>query len=128
MIRTAAIFLFVCLFLPLHLLALIGDWKTYTSKRSIRDISYSQGAIWLATSGGAVSYRLIDSSYQDFTTSEGLRSISLTSVAISDNGSIFFGSSRGILHQYFPETGRWSYDYSLNQAQSVNNAINHLQI
>jgi len=109
------------------LYASIGEWKTYTSKRAIRDITVSNGFIWAATSGGAFIFNSLDSTFKEFTTSEGLRSNTLTSLVETEDGNFFFGSSNGVIQMYSPRSKTWRYDEEI-KSRAVNSRINRLRI
>ncbi|MBM4166524.1 MAG: hypothetical protein FJ218_06375 [Ignavibacteria bacterium] len=116
-------FFFIC-----NAFAIIGEWKTYTSKREVRDLAFLQGTIWAATSGGAFAFRLSDSSFFELTTSEGLRSNVLNAVAVDNNGNVYFGSNDGVIQRYSPATKQWRFDYSLKESQLANLSIHRFQI
>jgi ligand-binding sensor domain-containing protein len=117
------VFFFVC-----NSFAIIGEWKTYTSKREVRDVAFFQGTIWAATSGGAFAFRLSDSSFFELTTSEGLRSNVLNAVAVDNDGYVYFGSNDGVIQRYAPATRQWRFDYSLRESQLANPSIHRFQI
>src|ERR1700690_1447005 len=73
----------------------VGEWKTYTCKREVRDIVVGSNVVWAATSGGLFSFRESDSTFAQFTTSEGLKTIDLTAIAIDSSGNIWTGASNG---------------------------------
>ena len=106
----------------------IGEWKTFTSKREVKNVAYANGKIWAATTGGAFSFQLSDSAFKEFTTSEGLRSVVLTAVVATSRGEIFFGSNNGVLHRYSIATKEWRYDYALKEFLEPVKTINRLQI
>src|SRR5260221_1989356 len=56
----------------------VGQWKTFTSKREVRDAALGGSTVWAATSGGLFSFSINDGRYGQFTTSEGLTTIDLT--------------------------------------------------
>jgi hypothetical protein len=108
----------------------IGKWKTYTAKREIRDLTYDRDSktIWAATAGGMFSYRLSDETFQEFTTSEGLRTIDLTAITVDDRGAIWVGSSNGFLHVYFPSSQTWQYISDIFLFNAPQKRINALQV
>jgi streptogramin lyase len=88
-----------------------GDWKSFTAKRDIRDLAWDEprGTVWVATGGGMYSYRDADKSFREFTTSEGLRTIDLSAVAVDRQGTVWVGATNGFLHRYHPSTNQWEY-------------------
>ena len=108
----------------------VGKWKTYTAKGEIRDLTYDKDSktIWAATAGGMFSYRLSDETFQEFTTSEGLRTIDLTAIAIDGRGAIWVGTSNGFLHVYFPSSQTWQYISDIFLFNAPQKRINALQV
>ena len=111
-----------------YLHAAEGVWKNYTAKQDIRDIAVSGTTLWVATNGGAFSYSSTNGAFQEITTSEGLRSIDLTAVAIDSSGGVWFGSSNGYLHRFNPSTGSWQYLTDITDLQIPQNGINALKV
>jgi ligand-binding sensor domain-containing protein len=105
-----------------------GDWKVYTAKRDIKDLTAAGTTLWGATSGGAFSYSAVNGTFQEFTTSEGLRSTDLTAVAIDSAGGVWFGASNGYLHRYLPSTGSWRYLSDIADRQIPQKSINALRV
>src|SRR5690242_6192566 len=88
----------------------VGEWKTFTSKREVRDLVIdAHGIVWAATSGGMFSYNPSDSSFLQFTTSEGLKTIDLTAITADNSGAIWVGAQNGFLHRFNPRSAAWSY-------------------
>jgi ligand-binding sensor domain-containing protein len=105
----------------------VGEWKTYTAKREIRDLVVDRGIVWAATNGGLFSYRPADNTFNEFTTSEGLQSIDLTAVTADVNGSIWIGASNGFIHVYNPLTKQWGYVSDIALRSDPAKRINALQ-
>ncbi len=90
----------------------IGQWKTYTSKRQVRNIaidSRDPSLIWVASSGGVFSYHIDKNVFQEFTTSEGLRTTNVTAISSDSFGTIWIGASDGSIHRYNPKKEEWNY-------------------
>lgn len=109
-------------------LAGIGDWKTYTAKNEVRGVVFDgrTGTVWAATSGGLFSYRVSDSTFSGITTSDGLKTIDLTAIALDSNETIWSGGSDGFVHAYHPASRQWQYVsdiFSLNAPQKQVNAL-----
>lgn len=86
-----------------------GVWKTYTSKKEVRDLVVRNGVVWAATTGGMFSLAVQETSFQEFTTSEGLRTNDLSAVTIDGTGAVWTGGSNGFLHAFFPLQRQWRY-------------------
>ncbi|MDI6766260.1 MAG: two-component regulator propeller domain-containing protein [Bacteroidota bacterium] len=90
----------------------LDKWKTYTIKSQVQDIAidmYNPALIWVATSGGMFSYDKGKNVFQEFTTSEGLRTIDLTAIATDKQGAVWIGAADGFLHRYLPTKKDWRY-------------------
>lgn len=86
-----------------------GVWKTYTSKKDVRDVVIRNGTIWAATRGGLFSVAATDSVYKEFTTSEGLLTNDLSAIAVDRSGVIWIGAVNGVIHAYNPNLSQWRY-------------------
>ena len=111
----------------------VGQWKTYTAKNEVRDATRDNrdsSLIWVATSGGMFSYNLKDSSFHEFTTSEGLRTTDLTAITTDKNGNIWVGAGNGFVHRYSPTTGDWLYitDLLIDRDHGPSKRINKMSI
>lgn len=104
----------------------IKSWKNYTTKTEIRDIVVTKEEIWAVTSGGMFSFRPVDSSYKEYTTSEGLRTIDLTAITIDRKGTIWIGAGNGAIHNYDPKANKWRYVMDLILDTDPNKRINKL--
>jgi streptogramin lyase len=111
----------------------IGEWKSYTSKRQIRDILADRrdtSLYWIATSGGLLFYNPSLNTFREFTTSEGLRTNNITAIACGNNGAVWIGSENGLLHKYNPSTGEWLYFSQIadDQDHGADKTINQLTL
>lgn len=86
------------------------DWTTYAHPNDLRDVTVAGGKLWLATTGGALSYDLAGGAFQQYPRrlAGGPVSQDLTSVAYDAvNGIIYFGSADAGVSQYRPAEDRW---------------------
>lgn len=104
----------------------IGEWRTYTSKKDIREITLVRGNIWAATGGGMFSFDPARDRSEEFTGSEGLRSNDLTSISSVKDGSLWIGSANGYLHNYLPTRRSWKYVTDIARDLSPQRRINTL--
>ena len=77
-----------------------GEWRTYTSMRSVADVALSEDSqyVWAATSGGAFRVKLIDrTDILQLRNSNGLSDNELTAVAVDASGNTYFGGRSGSL-------------------------------
>jgi len=107
----------------------IAQWKSYTMKRDVRDLVLgSDSTVWAATSGGLFSFHFADSTYGEYTTSEGLRSVDLSAAAVDSQGRIWIGATNGFIQRYSPITHEWiSFTY-ISDRRDPQKRINALQV
>lgn len=111
-----------------HAIARVGDWRNYTSMEDVRGIARTENTFWAATSGGLFSWREGETRYERFTNAEGLRNAELTAVAVDRGGSIWSGSSTGVIHLYTPPSGSWRYILDIAGANQTNKTINRFVV
>lgn len=118
---------FVIILWSLSAAAGVGDWKSFTAKRDLRGLVLRDSTIWAVTGGGMFSAR-ISHTFQEFTTSEGLKTIDLTAIALDNSGNLWIGAQNGFLHRYDPARNEWRYisDISINTDPSKR--INSLDV
>jgi len=105
----------------------VGQWKIYTAKRQVRDLTAAEGQVWAVTSGGLFSYRLSDGAFAEYSTAEGLRSIDLTAITSDRQGRLWIGASSGFLHGYQPASNEWQYISDISIRNDPQKRINGLQ-
>ncbi|MBI5216913.1 MAG: hypothetical protein HY960_14260 [Ignavibacteriae bacterium] len=108
-LRPFSAVLFILFFVECSYGGNIGKWKNYTSKKEVRDVVVVDNVVWAATSGGLFSYNLTDKNFEQFTTSEGLRTIDLTAITADENGNIWIGASNGFVQSFNPRHREWNY-------------------
>lgn len=80
-----------------------AGWFTYSrnSNERIQDMSFdNDGFLWAATDGGLVKWNTTDSTYQKFTTFDGLPSNQVTGVHVDDSGVVWVGTAGGGIASY----------------------------
>lgn len=98
-------------------------------KRDVRDLALgSDSTLWVATSGGLFSFHFAESMYQQFTTSEGLRSVDLSAVTVDNEGTVWIGATNGFLHRYNPATRTWQYITDISGRRDPQKRINRLRV
>jgi ligand-binding sensor domain-containing protein len=105
-----------------------GVWKTYTSKKEVRDVALRDGVAWAATSGGLFSVRLNDERIQAFTTADGLRTNDLTAVTVDASGNVWLGAANGLVITYNPSSSQWKYIGDILRDEAPQKRINQLAV
>jgi streptogramin lyase len=75
-----------------------GEWRSYTSMRTVHRIAFSRDSanIWVATSGGAFKIDLRNANaIQAYRTTDGLTENDVTAVENDAAGNVFFGERNG---------------------------------
>jgi ligand-binding sensor domain-containing protein len=106
----------------------VGEWKTYTAKRDVRDIATRGDMIWSVTSGGLFSYNTSTGEYSQYTTSDGLKTNDLTAITADPTGYLWIGAANGIVHRFMPVTGDWMYITDISILNNPQKRINALQV
>ncbi len=101
-----------------------GEWKNYTAQNSVQNISVMKGSVWAATKGGVFSYHIADSTFQQFTNSEGLPTNNVTSVIVDDDGGVWTGDATGGLAHYDPGMARWQVNLDITNSNFTKKQIN----
>jgi hypothetical protein len=71
----------------------VGDWVTYVDPSLISGITYYEGELYMATSGGVLIYNVSDSTFYSITNTSGLPSNLLTCLAFNKTGELYVGTS-----------------------------------
>ncbi|MFH0734948.1 MAG: two-component regulator propeller domain-containing protein [bacterium] len=120
------LFLF-CLVFSANLFAQqVGDWKNFTSMKSINTVKTKDNVVWCATNGGIFSYNTTDSTYNKLTKSEGLSSQTITALTIDDQNKIWIGTQDGTINVYDPSTGNIKKILDIYNSDKSKKQINHL--
>ncbi|HZK75711.1 MAG TPA: hypothetical protein VFD13_02275 [Candidatus Kapabacteria bacterium] len=86
-----------------------GEWRTYTSMRSVTDVALASDSVhtWAATGGGAfeVDLRNVQAAPIALRTTDGLSENDLTAVAADAQGNIYFGGGNGGFDVYHTASG-----------------------
>ena len=110
-------FLLVCFIVLTFLRAQerLGDWKALTSILNVRDVIYTEEAIYAATGGGV--FEIKDEQYSTYTTIDGLNGVDLSSLTLDHQSNLWIGgdSPFGFLQVYDLKNNRSiaSFDFGL---------------
>ncbi len=103
------------------LTASVGDWKTFTSARDVRQVVCQDSLLWGATSGGVVRYNVRTGAMITFTNSEGLSNNDVVAIALDHRNRVWAALSNGDLNIYSNSDGAWQLksDYHGYQIQDL---------
>ncbi len=89
--------LLLCLLIPVESIH-AQKWETHTSLRQVVDLTASDDAIWVATTGGVFKYSVAVGEISRFTTTEGLYGLNIRAIEYDAvNRSIWIGYQDGVL-------------------------------
>ncbi len=83
-------------------LADVGDWKTFTSSKDIRQIVVVDSFLWCATNGGVVRLNATDNSIVKYTNTEGLTDNNVVAIEKDNMENIWAAMSNGDVHVIDP--------------------------
>ena len=107
-VRFAAILLIsLALFAAERSDASVGDWKTFTSSRDVRQIVCRDSVVWGATSGGVIRYSVRTGALICYTNSEGLSSNDVVAVALDQQSRVWAALSNGDMNIFSPSEQTW---------------------
>ena len=103
------------------------DWTTYAHPNDLKDVTVVGGALWFATTGGALRYDLATGTFQQYPRrlAGGPVSQDLTSVCYDAvNGLVYFGSADAGVSQYAVADDLWRRfdEIPNNEIRSVTSA------
>ena len=120
--------LFVISLSPFSRPQVATNWKNYSDMKNVKAIQAAGTNIWAATDGGGFSYDFTNNTYKTFNKADGLNGISLTSVAIDNQGKIWFGSSNGIIDIYNPVENTFKTVLDIFNSDKSSKKINDLSV
>jgi sugar lactone lactonase YvrE len=108
--------------------AQVGKWRNYTSMMEARGVARDGTTYWSATSGGLFAFTATDNRFTTFTNAEGLQRNDLTAVAVDNRGSVWTGTTTGLLHVYSPSETSWRYISDIANKEVPNRRINGFMV
>lgn len=106
--------------------AQVGTWRNYTAMHEVRDVARAEEIFWTATAGGLFAWDRRTDTFRRLTNAEGLRQMDLTAAAVDDEGSVWTGTSGGLIHVYAPGEGRWRYITDIQTSAQTSKRINRI--
>ncbi|UCE18759.1 MAG: hypothetical protein JSV84_18280 [Gemmatimonadota bacterium] len=108
------LFLFFVLFvlslnsLGVEVYSQIGTWKTYTNTNHINDIVSRGDTLWVATSGGLVTFDVQKKDFiNTYTNVDGLIHVNVTSIVIDRKGHVWLGTDGGGISKWRRPSEIW---------------------
>jgi ligand-binding sensor domain-containing protein len=86
----------------------IGQWKTFTDMKSVRNAVRVGNSIWAATNSGVFVFDIESEQYKKFDISSGLSSNDILCIAAESGKRIWAGGSNGFINTYDLQTETWS--------------------
>ena len=86
----------------------VGTWKTFTNTNHINDVTSEGDTLWVATTGGVVTFDLKTKSFiNTYTNIDGLSHVTVTSILIDRKNHIWFGTDGGGISKWKRHTDTW---------------------
>jgi ligand-binding sensor domain-containing protein len=126
MFRILYSFLFISLFINAFPQQ-AANWKNYTDMKNITDVKVNANGLWAATSGGGFFYNS-DGTFTTLNKIDGINSISLSAVAVDNEGKIWFGSSDGTISIYDPLSKSIKTILDIFNSGRASNEINDMRV
>ena len=85
----------------------IGDWKTFTNAKQVRELVLTDSGIWCASGGGVLEFDRGTESFHLYTNTEGLAGNDFISVSVDPRGRVWTAMADGHINLFQPGTQRW---------------------
>jgi len=118
-LRIIRVFCFLILMVPILFAQGLQDWETITYMNDVTDMLYSEGIMWVSTSGGVYKYTIQDSNAVKYTNIDGLGSLDLSSIEKDQYNHIITASRNGSISIYFESVDSWNVYNDLNGTEIV---------
>lgn len=105
-----------------------GSWKNFTDMEVINNFVFNSNSLSAATTGGLFIFSPSDSTYKTYTKSEGLKSQSITAIAMDSAGKIWIGSEEGFIHIVNPEDNSVEVIRDIYATEKTLKSINYIAI
>jgi ligand-binding sensor domain-containing protein len=104
------------------------NWKNYTDMKNITDVKVGATGLWAATSGGGFFYNNSNGTFTTLNKVDGINSISLSAVAVDNEGKVWFGSSDGTISIYNPSNKSFKTILDIFNSGRASNGINDMRV
>ncbi len=100
-------------------------WNIYTSYREVKALSYRDGFVWAATSGGLFNFELNNpSNIKKYNSLDGLRSNELTSLGITSDNRVWAGAFDGSISVFNIGNQKWQQITDIYNSTEPSKRIN----
>ena len=99
--------LLLTLFCVTNLSAEVGEWKTFTDAKDVRQFLIAENEIWCATNGGLLQFNIENNEFNKFTNIDGLLNNQVVAVDRDHTGKIWVALNDGIIHRFNPVDQSW---------------------
>ncbi len=110
------------------LLAIVGDWTSYGSQLTLKDISFDNGLLKMASHGGLVAFDTDNEVF--YSLNDGLEHIDLQSYYVNPDGSKWFSYASGVDGiSYMTDSGNEDYfDFDFSEAKAFTGNSGHVLV
>lgn len=106
---------------------LADQWQIITDRRDVRDLVWSEGRVWCATSGGLAAFDPQSREFKTYTPLDGLDGIGVRRLAVAEDGGLWLGFDNRAVQYFHFRTGR-RYSVPALKADSKINLINDVAV
>ena len=96
--------------------------------KNTADVKVNSNGFWAATSGGGFFYNNSDGTFTTLNKADGINSISLSAVAVDNEGKVWFGSSDGTISIYNPSNKNFKTILDIFNSGRASNGINDMRV
>ena len=104
------------------------NWKNYTDMKNSTDVKVDANGLWAATTGGGFFYNTSNGTFTTLNKADGIKSISLSAVAVDNEGKVWFGSSDGTISIYNPSNKSFKTILDILNSGRASNGINDMRV
>ncbi len=109
----------VILLAALVSIATADEWEIFTDHRDIREIVFSDGKIWCATSGGLAALDIETEEYEYYSTVDGLCGIGISSIFLDGTGGLWLVFENCTMQRFQPGIGITHNVMGLDQGDAL---------
>lgn len=100
----------------------VGQWKTFTDMKSVRNAVIVGSKIWATTGGGVFTFDTLTGKFERFNNTDGLSSNEPFCITAESTNRIWVGQSNGYLDVLDLKTGVWK-NFDVNRPGSYSRSV-----